>query len=148
MSTPASGPHSFIVVGVDGSPSSAGALRWALAEAKLRQCELHVVHAWTIPTLRGGIGQMSPASGSPDSYRTTAETVLTMALEEAVGRRESGVVITRTLIQRPPTAGLLLAAADAELLVLGRRTTSRLSRPGSIRHGCIDRAPCPVVVVP
>lgn len=149
MSVPAGGPrHPFVVAGVDGSPNSAAALHWALAEAALRQVELHVVHAWTVPSLRGGIGQMSPASGSESSYRSSAEAVLTNALEEALRERASEVIVTRRLIQRSPTAGLLLAADGAELLVLGRRATSRLSRPGSIRHGCIDQAACPVVVVP
>jgi nucleotide-binding universal stress UspA family protein len=149
MSTAGATPqHPFIVAGVDGSPSSAAALRWSLTEAELRQVELHVVHAWTVPALRGGIGQMSPVSGSESSYRSTAETVLTAALEQALREQTSEVIITRRVIQRPPTAGLLLAAAGAELLVLGRRGTTRLSRPGSIRHGCIDQAGCPVVVVP
>ncbi len=138
----------FLVVGVDGSPSSITALRWALAEAALRQLEVHVVHAWTVPAIRGGIGQMSPLSGSQESYRTTAEAVLTAAVEGALRERSHDAVVTRTLIQRAPTAGLLLAAEGAELLVLGRRGTTRLSRPGSIRHGCIDQADCPVVVVP
>ena len=138
----------FLVVGVDGSPSSITALRWALAEAELRQLEVHVVHAWTVPAIRGGIGQMSPLSGSQESYRATAEAVLTAAVEGALRERSHDAVVTRTLIQRAPTAGLLLAAEGAELLVLGRRGTTRLSRPGSIRHGCIDQADCPVVVVP
>lgn len=53
----------------------------------------------------------------------------------------------RTLIQRTPVAGLVLAAQGAELLVVGRRRgASRLMRPASIRYGCIDQASCPVVV--
>jgi len=140
----------FIVVGVDGSPHSAAALRWALGEAELRRAEVHVLHAWTVPPIRSGIGQMSPIAGPPESYRSAAEAVLTSAVEEAV--REGavqGLVLTRTLIQRAPAAGLVLAAQGAELLVVGRRRgASRLMRPASIRHGCIDQASCPVVVVP
>ena len=153
MTTPATeaeavGGMPFLVVGVDGSPSSVTALRWALGEAELRQWELHVVHAWTVPAIRGGIGQMSPLSGSQESYRTTAEAVLSAVVEGALRERAHEAVVTRTLIQRAPTAGLLQAAEGAELLVLGRRGTTRLSRPGSIRHGCIDQADCPVVIVP
>ena len=36
-----------VVVGVDGSPGAGEALRWALAEARLRKVPLRVVHAWT-----------------------------------------------------------------------------------------------------
>jgi nucleotide-binding universal stress UspA family protein len=34
-----------IVVGVDGSECSVAALRWALAEARLRDARVRVVHA-------------------------------------------------------------------------------------------------------
>ena len=36
----------WIVVGVDGSENSRQALRWALDEARLRQAQVRVVHAW------------------------------------------------------------------------------------------------------
>jgi hypothetical protein len=35
-----------VVVGIDGSPGSAAAFRWAVA-ANLRETGLRVVHAWT-----------------------------------------------------------------------------------------------------
>jgi hypothetical protein len=38
-------PVGRILVGVDGSPAAAAALRWAAAEARLRGMRLHVVHA-------------------------------------------------------------------------------------------------------
>ena len=40
-----------IVVGVDGSPGSLQALRWAVAEARLRGASLRLVHAWMVPLL-------------------------------------------------------------------------------------------------
>jgi nucleotide-binding universal stress UspA family protein len=40
-----------IVVGVDGSPHSGAALRWALAEAETRGGELTAVFAWRVPFL-------------------------------------------------------------------------------------------------
>ena len=47
-----------VVVGVDGSPGAAEALRWALAEARLRKAPLRIVHAWTLgyETVTGGSG--------------------------------------------------------------------------------------------
>lgn len=35
-----------VVVGVDGSETSRGALRWALDEARRQQASVEVVHAW------------------------------------------------------------------------------------------------------
>src|SRR5262245_53841828 len=42
---------STIVVGVDGSVEAKEALRWALAEARLRGATLRVVHAWSFPVV-------------------------------------------------------------------------------------------------
>ena len=42
-----------IVVGVDGSGHAQAALRWAIAEARVRGASLEVVHAWEIPYLGG-----------------------------------------------------------------------------------------------
>ncbi|MGH7764788.1 MAG: universal stress protein, partial [Candidatus Dormibacteraceae bacterium] len=56
-----------MVVGVDGSAGAAEALRWAVAEAHLRNARLRIVYAWTygyagLPL--GGFGVM----GGVDSY--------------------------------------------------------------------------------
>ena len=40
-----------VVVGVDGSARSLGALRWAAAEARARDAELDVVYAWRLPAM-------------------------------------------------------------------------------------------------
>ena len=39
-----------IVVGVDGSPSSMKALRWAIGQAKLTGAEVEAVTAWSYPS--------------------------------------------------------------------------------------------------
>ncbi|GGW08713.1 hypothetical protein GCM10010230_56220 [Streptomyces narbonensis] len=43
---------------------------------------------------------------------------------------------------------LIDAAADAPLLVVGRRRAARGSHIGSTTHAVIHHAPCPVAVVP
>lgn len=40
-----------VVVGVDGSRASRDALTWAAAEARARDADLDVVHAWRVPAL-------------------------------------------------------------------------------------------------
>jgi nucleotide-binding universal stress UspA family protein len=46
-------PRGGIVVGVDGSPGSLAALRWAIREAAARGLAVHAVAAWDVPT---GVG--------------------------------------------------------------------------------------------
>jgi len=38
-----------VVVGVDGSPATTAAIRWAVEQARNRQVRLHVVHAYYWP---------------------------------------------------------------------------------------------------
>ena len=42
--------YGHIVVGVDGSPLSREALRWAAREAELHGCPLDVVYGWQVST--------------------------------------------------------------------------------------------------
>jgi K+-sensing histidine kinase KdpD len=43
-------PIRRVVVGVDGSPASEAALRWAIREAAAHNADLDVVHAFRAPT--------------------------------------------------------------------------------------------------
>jgi nucleotide-binding universal stress UspA family protein len=43
-----------IVVGVDGSPASALALRWALNQGALTGAAVEAVNAWQVPQVPGG----------------------------------------------------------------------------------------------
>ena len=45
---------SRIVVGVDGSPSSRSALRWAVGQARMTGGTVDAVIAWQIPMVLGG----------------------------------------------------------------------------------------------
>ena len=77
-------PH--IVVGVDGSPHADAALRFAVAEAKLRGVPLRVVCAWEPPT-SAYVGEAFAAT--PDAFVAAehhAEDVLRTALERLTAR--------------------------------------------------------------
>src|SRR6185295_4045872 len=55
--------YGHIVVGVDGSPTSRAALRWAAREAELRRCALDVVYGWQVkgePRPPGEWGGVAP----------------------------------------------------------------------------------------
>ena len=140
-----------IVVGVDGSPGAAAALRWALAEARLRGAILDVVVAWEL-------------SGTPDTDDCSCPSLSRLAheLEEAAGTTldaavqalgpDGDVLIEQIVMRGSPALALLDIARYADLLVvgstgLGGRRRVVLGSVGSVGGRCIADAPCPVVVV-
>jgi nucleotide-binding universal stress UspA family protein len=139
-----------IVVGVDGSETSREALRWAAAEARAHEAELHVVHAWEVPGLGAGVG-MSPgrrAAAAPESQHGAAEQLVTDVIREELGGHPSTNV--RPTIGRGTAAGVLLdAAKGADLLVVGSRGLGGFAGLllGSVSSKMASHAPCPVVIV-
>ena len=143
-----------IVVGVDGSSGALQALRWALAEARLRGASVHVVYAWmlpfslSIPTVETfGV----PYPGPPmeevhEKHRARAEADLAAWLQ-AVGAE--GVELTEAIEGRAANV-LLEAAQDADLLVVGSRGQGGFAGLllGSVSQQCAHHAPCPLVIVP
>jgi nucleotide-binding universal stress UspA family protein len=141
-----------LVVGVSGSASSAAALRWAAAEARLRGAEIWVVHAWSSPMET--LAPYAPLHGvlSLDQQRQASRALLTAAIGHAFrfGCHGSGVGVRPILVEGDPVPVLLRYAADAHLLVLGRRLRSAHSEGialGVVARACIANARCPAVVV-
>ena len=104
-----------IVVGVDGSPNSAAALRWAYADAQRRGGQVLALYAWGfIPP--GHAGGDHTFDAGYTTARATAE--LAAFVDQALGSEAARDVEQRASYAYAPTA--LLAAADyAELLVVG-----------------------------
>ena len=66
----------MIVVGVDGSPGSDAALRWAAGEARLRGSSLRIVHVYHLPHVPlteigvgAAAGMALPAAFTEDEVR-------------------------------------------------------------------------------
>lgn len=129
-----------IVVGIDGSPESKAALRWAIDEARLRRARLVAVFAWHYGVFLDG-----PQVVVPDLERS-AEEVLDAAVDEA---GVDGVEVERRTVQGTPAQALVEAAKEAELLVVGSRGRGGFSGLllGSVSQQCVHHATCPVVVV-
>jgi len=146
-----------VVVGVDGSDGAKEALRWALAEARLRKAPLRIVHAWTYAYMGVAVGGFGYMGGfGPNSVIEVENTDLQRAAEElvdhligAVAGDVKDVEIERQVIDGS-AAEVLVGAVDAgDLLVVGSRGHGGFSGLllGSVSQQCVHHAPCPVVVV-
>jgi len=148
--TPRAGER--IVVGVDGSDSSRAAASWAVTEARLRGGALQAVHTWEVPAIYGpvGIGFPYDTSGLESAARELLDEVVDGALAEAGGDDDDAPDVERIVSPGGPAASILEAAADADLVVIGRRGLGGFQRLllGSVSDHVARHAPCPVVVMP
>ena len=138
---------STIVVGVDGSEESRGALRWALGEAELRGATVRAVHAWSLPIAFGG-PTMPPQTLDPSALRDHARESLDAAVDEVAG--ESPALAVERVVEQGAAADVLVRAAEhADLLVVGSRGHGGFSGLllGSVSQQCAQHAPCAVVIV-
>ena len=147
-----------VVVGVDGSAGAAEALRWAVAEARLRKGRLRVVHAWTygysgLPmssfAAMGGFDSYVPFDDiDPVELQKAAEAVVETAIAKVDGGVR-GVHVERRVVEGGAAQVLIGAAVGADLLVVGSRGHGGFAglMLGSVSQQCVHHAPCPVVVV-
>ncbi len=134
-----------IVVGVDGSPGSDAALRWAAAHAGAFGAQLVAVHCWSPPLA----GEVALTGAEATALEGDFAAVLDAAVER-VRADVSDVMVEAVLSRGDPAEVLTELAAGAELLVLGSRGASGHTGLvlGSVSRRCTDRATCPVVIVP
>ena len=132
-----------IIVGVDGSPNSLAALRWAHQEAALRNDSLVALFAWGfVPPGHAGDGHTFDTGYGPGE----AEAALAAAVAGSLDR--STDVDLRTVCEVPVRA-LRAAAAGADMLVVGARGVGgfRGLLLGSVSGQCLHHAPAPLAIV-
>ena len=136
----------LLVVGVDCSKSSSGALDWAVEEAALRGADVEAVHVWSCPPMTYLTGLVPTPTFAHDDLAAEARAVLDDVFE-ALGER--GAAVRRVLLEGPPAAALMERAEGADLLVVGSRGRGGFAGLllGSVSQQCAAHAPCPVVVV-
>ena len=141
------GAGSKIVVGVDGSESSLGALRWAVRQAEMTKDDLLVLTVWSYPERPAPFG-MVPELPLPDDPMAEVRRRLDDVVDAAAGRKPSIAVRAEVVEGRAATA-LVEAARDAELLVVGSRGLGAIAGMllGSVSEHCVRHAASPVVVV-
>jgi nucleotide-binding universal stress UspA family protein len=137
-----------IVVGVDGSEWSRGALRWALRQVKLTGSTVHAVIAWHYPVMAGGFG-WAPVSGLDwQDFAELAAKQLAEVIADEVDPASDVKVLT-SAIEGYPAQVLLEAAKGADLLVVGSRGHGGFTGAllGSVSQHCAHLAPCPIVII-
>ena len=132
-----------VVVGIDGSPSSEDALRWAGDEADRHGIPLIVVHGWLYPYLPVD----TTSSQARDLTNVDAACLLERAVESV--REEFGAEVDGELVEAGPVTALLETVRDGDLLVIGSRGRGALAANlfGSTVNSVLDQCPVPVVVV-
>ncbi len=145
-----------ILVGIDGSPASVAAVRWAGREAQLRGMRVHVVHVrdQQLPTPHYA---PQPRAGEPGQAGPAAGETLQAVVDEALGTQPSAGVKVE-MADGLPARVLIDRSVGAEMLVLGSTSHAQSTGPatppvqcrsslGPVARDCLHAAPCPVVVV-
>jgi nucleotide-binding universal stress UspA family protein len=140
-STTASGP---VVVGVDNSPGSRIAVRYAFDAANRRHTGLVAVQALPDSYFTAGTYPL------PDRQEIRNRADLHLA-EQLSGwcADYPDVTVRREVANEHPVATLCDAAKQAQLLVVGHRGRGGFAGLllGSVANGVLHHAPCPVAVI-
>jgi nucleotide-binding universal stress UspA family protein len=136
-----------VVVGVDASPHSAGAVAFAFAEAAMRRVDLLAVHVLHPPALEGNLPDY-PSLRDPIAIAQEETARLSEAL--AVWAVRYPEVAVAQEVRRGRTASVLLEHSRlASLLVVGRRPRTTLDglAMGSASRSLAAHSRCPVIIV-
>lgn len=132
-----------ILVGIDGSPSSIDALRWAASYASSAHGTLEVVVVWD--------WYRSPGWYTPILAGLDPEGDAQHVLEKALIDLKSEwphLSVTSRVVEGRPSPILVEASKDATMLVVGNRGHGEFTGMllGSVSEYCATHAHCPVFV--
>lgn len=130
-----------IVVGVDGSPQSVLALRWAGVLAPVMEANIRAVTAWEFDF---PVGRLTPTVPNPDRV---AQNVCSSAVREALGAATSAAV--EQVIRRGSATKVLVdETQQAQLMILGSRGRGGFEGllMGSVSTSVAEHARCPVLI--
>ncbi|KQX67347.1 MULTISPECIES: universal stress protein [unclassified Streptomyces] len=131
-----------VTVGLDGSPESLAAARWAAEEAEKRKLTLRLLHAW--PLLAP---EPAHAASEVDQNYWAKRLVHTARAE--LQARHPGLTVVGSLVADDAQNALLQAAAESEMIVLGSRGLESVESyfMGDVSMPVVARAERPVVLV-
>jgi nucleotide-binding universal stress UspA family protein len=144
--------HRPIVIGVDASPESQAALRWAVDEARRRDVGILAVHGLDLPdqaTLRVLGLPIELVATRLEQARAEARDEVDVQLHKATPM-DDGVRLDRVIDDAGPVAALQRYATAEHLLVVGTRGRRGFAElgPGSVSHQCAHHAAGPMIAVP
>jgi nucleotide-binding universal stress UspA family protein len=137
----------FVLVGVDGSPQSGAALRYAVAEANRRGARLRVVSTY-FPEYSVH-GRTEPVSASEPALEVDVEAQTRRMVEEALAGDAAGPPVEIVTAAGPAAGVLVDMSKEADVLVVGHRGRGGFASMllGSVGLQSVLHAHCPVIVV-
>ncbi|TNY36594.1 universal stress protein [Thermomonospora catenispora] len=134
-----------VVLGIDPDTADDAALAYAFEAAALRDARLRVLHAFQLSE-----GPVTPAGYYEDmaqieeARRHQIDDLLTPYRE-----RHGDVAVVTDMVRDHPVQALTTASRQADLLVVNARGRSLLRDMllGSVSHGVLHHAHCPVAVL-
>ena len=142
-STDTESANEHILVGIDGSPASINALRWAAAYASLAGGTVEVVVVWD--------WYRSPGWYTPILAGLNPEGDAQHVLENALVELKPDwphLSVTSRVVEGRPSPILAEASRDASMLVVGSRGHGEFTGMllGSVGEYCATHAHCPVLI--
>ena len=136
-----------ILVGVDGSPESLGAVDWAVARAARDGWRVHILCAYSLPSFTTASLDGGYAALDDTAVRSGAQAVV----DEAVARaQDKDVAVTSSLETGDPAGVLVDLSGEAALAVVGTRGGGGFADRllGTVSSALPAHAYCPTIVVP
>jgi len=134
-----------VLVGMDGSPRSDAALRWALEVGTHPGDTIRAIFVRPRDTLLPGTSfAIQPHGRLPVRDYSPADHVAAIRAEIP-----SAPAVETTTVHGEPATELVTASADADLLIVGTHKGGAISDLvlGSVARECVRYSRCPVVVI-
>lgn len=135
-----------VIVGIQDSVAGLQALRRGVEEARRRGATLYAVRA-----VGGAAAQYAGSAMWQAELTVSAAELAHETLVKALGGIPPDVEVRAVALEAATGPGLVeFADRDDDLLVVGDAQRSGIRRlwSGRVAHYCINRATCPVLVVP
>jgi nucleotide-binding universal stress UspA family protein len=149
-----SSTHPGVVVGVDGSPSSTLAVRWAAREATMRKVPLTLVNVVSTPPANSSALAWTAAPLPAEArawQEENARKIITDAINVVEGATQGDALtkIDSQVFFGPPAPTLVELSNEAQMMVVGCRGQGALQRAllGSVSTALVHHAHCPVAVI-
>lgn len=137
-----------VVVGIDGSETSAKATEWAFSEASFRNTNLVALHTWMDPQVQAAAAGIALSEDDWQQLETQQHGTLSERLA-GFSSRYPDVDVERVVTRDRAVRALVEQSQDAQLVVVGSHGRGGFAGMvlGSTSRALLQAAPCPVMVV-